>query len=189
MRLAALQEMGEISNHSLEQSILQTQKMIETSVNVVHRYARKLRPAMLDDLGLIPALQSFIKVLPRTKNLEIRFTAFSGIEAMDNIRRTVFYRVGQEALLNIVRHAQAQHVTVRLRKIPQGARLEVHDNGKSFDVDPILASINIQHLGLLGMKERVEMVGGRFSITSSPTKGTTVRADIPFTTTTEDDHQ
>lgn len=184
VRLAALKEAGAHNNRELQRNIALTQRLVEQSVKVVHRYARKLRPAMLDDLGLIPALRSFIKDLPGSKGLRIRFTAFSGVETLDNARRTVLYRVAQEALTNVVRHAHARLVSVRIVKITGGARLDVRDDGKSFPVDRILASQTRTRLGLLGMRERVEMAGGTFSILSSPGKGTTIRAEIPFKTVT-----
>lgn len=154
--------------------------MIEESVTVVHRFARKLRPSMLDDLGLIPALRSSIKKLSHKGDLEIRLTTIPGVEMMNNMRRTVLYRVAQEALANVVRHAQAQSVSVSLQAIPRGIRLEVEDDGVAFDVTQTFLCKDSQRLGLLGMKERVEIVGGRFSIDSAPGKGTTVRADISY---------
>lgn len=180
VRLAALNEVSTINSRSLKQNILQTQKLVEESVDRVHRFARRLRPAMLDDLGLIPALRSYIKELPGRKGLDIRLTAFAEVETLDNIRRTVLYRVAQEALLNVARHAHAHVATVRIQEIRDQVRLEVYDDGKSFHVDRILANENHQRLGLLGMRERVEMVGGKFSIDSGPGRGTTVCAEIPF---------
>lgn len=180
VRLATLKEVSVVGARSLEQSIALTQRLVEQSIKVVHRYARKLRPAMLDDLGLVPSLRSFIKDLPGSKDLSIRFTAFPEVEELDNARRTVLYRIAQEALTNVSRHAQASRVTVRIRKVGESARLDVRDDGKSFAVDSVLASNTGKRLGLVGMRERVEMVGGRFTIVSKPGKGTTVSAEIPF---------
>ncbi|OAM88306.1 sensor histidine kinase [Termitidicoccus mucosus] len=180
VQLAALQESAAINSRSLRQRIAQTQRLVGQSIRIVHRYARELRPAMLDDLGLIPALRSYIKDLPGRKGLLIRFTVFPGVEALNNTRRTVLYRVAQEALTNVARHARARLVTVRVLKIADSVRLEIRDDGRSFQVDRALAAKNNKHLGLIGMRERVEMVGGRFVIKSVPGKGTTVRAEIPF---------
>ncbi|HEX9781738.1 MAG TPA: sensor histidine kinase [Opitutaceae bacterium] len=180
VQLAALTEVAETNSRSLQKRIAQTQRLVEQSVEAVHRYARELRPALLDDLGLIPALRSYIRDLPGRKGLRVRFTAFAGVENLDNTRRTVLYRVVQEALTNVARHAHARLVKVRIHKASQAVRLEVYDDGKSFRVERILSSNTHKRLGLLGMRERVEMVGGTFSIESTPGKGTTVRAEIPF---------
>ncbi len=183
VRLAALKETGVTNKRELQRNITRTQRLVEKSVKVVHRYARKLRPTMLDDLGLIPTLRSFIKDLPGSKGLRIHFTAFPGIEALDNNQRTMLYRVAQEALTNVARHAHAQIAIVRIQKTPEGIRLEVKDDGKSFPVERILTSRTHKRLGLLGMRERIEMAGGKFTVTSVPGKGTTVRAEIPFKST------
>jgi signal transduction histidine kinase len=180
VQLATLRDTAAINSRGLRRRIAQTQRLVEHSVQVVHRYARELRPALLDDLGLIPALRAFVKNLRGRKGLDIRFTAFSGVEALDNPRRTVLYRVAQEALTNVARHAHARLATVRICQIPDAVRLEVRDDGASFPVDRILASKTNKRLGLLGMRERVEMVGGHFAIESAPGQGTTVRAEIPF---------
>jgi len=185
VRLAALREIGVLGHQSLEQSIHQTQQMIEESVDTVHRFARRLRPTMLDDLGLIPALRSLIKDLPQSKELKIEFNSVKKVEAMDNVRRTVFYRVAQEALLNAVQHADAKCVTIELTEIPDGIRLIVYDDGKAFSVDD---PKNHQRIGLIGMKERVEMVRGKFSIDSAPGKGTTVSAELPFLVNLDEDN-
>jgi signal transduction histidine kinase len=92
----------------------------------------------------------------------------------------VLYRVAQEALTNVVRHARARCATVLIRKTSDAVRLEICDDGKSFSVDRMLAAKQGGRLGLLGMRERVEMVGGRFVIESTPGKGTTVSVEIPF---------
>jgi PAS domain S-box-containing protein len=180
VQLATLTGADAIPSGVLRQRISRAQRLVGKSIDVVHRFARELRPAMLDDLGLIPALRAYIRDLPGRKGLRIQFTAFAGIEALDNTRRTMLYRVAQEALINVIRHARARLVTVRIRSIAGIVSLVVQDDGKSFPVDRMLASNTHKRLGLLGMRERVELVGGRFSVTSTPGHGTTVRAEIPF---------
>jgi signal transduction histidine kinase len=92
----------------------------------------------------------------------------------------VLYRVAQEALVNVAKHAQASLVKVRIQKLRGVIRMDVKDNGKSFQVQGVLSTKRNKGLGLLGMRERVEMVGGRFAVASAPGQGTTIRAEIPF---------
>jgi two-component system, NarL family, sensor histidine kinase DegS len=92
----------------------------------------------------------------------------------------VFYRVAQEALTNVARHAEASRVEVSLQNLPGAIRLKIKDNGKSFQVQRVLHPKRNKRLGLIGMRERLEMVGGSFSIESVRGKGTTVRAQIPL---------
>jgi signal transduction histidine kinase len=181
VELSALGKGASVGLRALKEKIARTQRLVENSVDAVHRFARELRPAVLDDLGLIPALTAYSKSLAERKKLRIRMTAFGGVEALGNVKRTVFFRVAQEALTNIARHAQATEVTMSIREISGAIRMEVTDNGRSFDVKKALFSKNPKRLGLVGMKERVEMVGGNLTIESLPGKGTTVRAEIPFT--------
>jgi signal transduction histidine kinase len=94
--------------------------------------------------------------------------------------RTVLFRVAQEALTNVVRHAHATQVKICISKILGAIRMEIGDNGKSFLVEKALSAINPKRLGLVGMKERIEMVGGKLAVESIRGKGTTVCAEIPF---------
>ena len=153
---------------------------MEDAITAVHGFARKLRPAVLDDLGLIPALHAYCKTTAARKKFKIQLTASKAVEALGSAERTVLFRVAQEALTNVARHANANLVRVSLRVIPGAVRMEVSDNGRSFRVRKTLLAGNNKRLGLVGMKERVEMVGGILVIDSMPGKGTTVRAEIPF---------
>jgi signal transduction histidine kinase len=180
VQLAGLKDAAAQHGRSLRRRITQAQRLVGKSVEVVHRYARELRPALLDDLGLIPALRSFIRNMPGRNGLEVRFTAFSTVEAVDSTRRTVLYRVAQEALTNVARHAHAKVATLRISRRGDAVHLVVHDDGKSFEPDRVLNSRSNNRLGLLGMRERVEMVGGTFAIHSTPATGTTVRVEIPL---------
>ncbi len=134
----------------------------------------------LDGLGLVPALRSFVRGLTGRKSLRIRVLPSDPCDALDSARRTVLYRVAQEALINVVRHAKAPQATLAVKVTPAGVTLEVRDNGTAFDVERVLGLTTRKHLGLLGMRERVEMVGGKLAVDSVPGRGTTVRASIPL---------
>jgi signal transduction histidine kinase len=183
VRLAALKAEATVNTKGLQSKISSTQRMVEKSVDIVHRFARELRPTVLDDLGLMPALHSHLKDFTKRTGIHIHFTSFTlgRIKQLDNAGRTVLYRVAQEALTNVVRHAQASQVNVNIQKLRNGLRMEITDNGHGFAVERVLFAKRHQRLGVLGMRERVEMVGGRFSIESTPGQGTTIRAETPFT--------
>jgi len=180
VELTSLGEGASVGLHTLKEKIARTQRLVEKSVKAVHRFARELRPAVLDDLGLIPALHAYSKSLAERKKLKIQMTAFGGVEALGTAKRTVLFRVAQEALTNVARHAHATQVRMSITEISGAIRMEINDNGKSFHVTKTLAANTNKRLGLLGMKERVEMVGGSLAIESKPGQGTTVRAEIPF---------
>lgn len=180
VQLATLKTEAAFNTSGLNRKLTRTQRLVERSVRIVHRFARELRPAVLDDLGLIPALHSYLKGFAKETGLRVSLTAFSGVEALDNARRTVLYRVTQEALTNVAHHAEASRVSVSIEKLRGRLRLEIKDDGKSFDVERALRVRRSKGLGLLGMRERVEMVRGRLTIQSAPGHGTTVQARIPF---------
>ncbi len=180
VRLANLKREAVVNTKGLKGKIAGTQRLVQKSVKIVHRFARRLRPALLDDLGLIAALGSFINGLKERTSLPIALTTFPELQELDVRKRTMFYRVAQEALTNVIRHAEASlaHVTFKNRR--KTVLMEIKDNGKSFNVQYVLLAKGKKHLGVLGMRERVEMVGGTFKIDSSPGHGTLVSAEIPF---------
>lgn len=165
----------------LQARIVRTRRLVASAVDSVHRFARELRPSVLDDLGLIPALLAYCKSLAKRKKFKIHLTAFRGVEKLDPDRRTVLFRVAQEALTNVARHARATGVEITISKLAGAVRMEIIDNGKSFPVRTTLRPKASQRLGIVGMRERLEMVGGQLTIESTPGQGTTVRAEIPWT--------
>lgn len=179
VHLASLSVKARVDVKDLRRKISRTQRLVEKSVDIVHRFARELRPTVLDDLGLIPALQSFIKDFAKRTNIRIKFTAFDGVELLSDTQRIVLYRVAQSALANVHKHANASEAKVSIRKLQASIRMEIHDNGKSFDMERVLFAKRHKRLGLLGSRERVEMVGGIFNVDSAPGKGTTISAEIP----------
>ncbi|HBC88429.1 MAG TPA: hypothetical protein DCZ94_15885 [Lentisphaeria bacterium] len=182
VRLAALKIEATANTGNLKRKISNTQRLVEKSVAAVHRFARELRPAMLDDLGLIPALMAFMKEFGKRTGIQIRFTAKAAdeIKQLNNIKRTVLYRVAQEALTNVTKHAKANQVTVSILVESNAICMTVRDNGKAFDVNHAFNVRRRKGLGILGMRERVEMVGGTFSIESKHGKGTIVHVKIPL---------
>jgi signal transduction histidine kinase len=180
VRLATLKKEAGVNTKGLERSIARTQQLVEQSVNIVHRFARELRPTVLDDLGLIPALHAFMKRYKEETGIHVSLSAFAAVEQVNDDKRTVLYRVAQEALNNAARHAQASRAEVKIQKLDGAICMRIKDNGKGFQTDRVSHVKKNERLGLLGMRERLEMVGGNFTVTSEPGKGTTVLAQVPL---------
>ena len=176
VRLATLKKGAGLNRSHFEQDLEGTQRLVENSVNIVHQFARELRPAVLDDLGLIPALHAFLKDFTARTGVHTHLVAFAGLEQLELDRRTILFRVAQEALTNVARHARASRVEVKMEKLATGVRMKISDNGQAFNVQ----AKGSKRLGLLGMRERLEMVGGRFEIEPVPGQGTTVIAEMPW---------
>lgn len=179
IRLATLKKEAAVNTKGLDRNIARTQRLVEKSVNIVHEFARELRPAVLDDLGLIPALHSFVKLFSKRTRIHVHLKVYAGVEQLNINQRTILYRVAQEALTNVSRHAQAGRVEVDILKLPDCICMTIKDDGASFEVERVLNARGRKRLGLLGMRERLEMVGGRFDVESVPGKGTTITAKIP----------
>jgi PAS domain S-box-containing protein len=180
IQLATLTHQPELDPRALGRKIVRTRRLVEKAVRIVSQFARELRPAALDDLGLTTTLHSLLKEFAKRTGVHAHLTSFAGVERLNSDQRTVLYRVAQSALTNVARHAHATRVEVHIRKAGRAVLLEVQDNGCSFDVDRVLHARQPRRLGLLGMRERVAMVGGRLEVTSAPSRGTTIRACIPL---------
>jgi signal transduction histidine kinase len=144
----------------------------------LHRLAVNLRPASLDHLGLVTALEQFIREFSRQYNINVEFEAVGMQEKRLRIEiETALFRIVQESLTNVVLHAQATRVDVLLSLTNRHVSTIVEDNGVGF-----LPASNLtdEQLGLFGMRERVKMLGGTLTIESSPGKGTTVKAEVPY---------
>jgi len=143
----------------------------------LHRLAVDLRPASLDHLGLVTTLQQFIHEFSRQYNMAVEFETVGIQDHRLPIEiETALFRIVQESLTNVVLHAQAGQVDVLLSQTEKHISLIVEDNGVGFTH---ASTMTEEQLGLFGMRERVEMLGGTFTIESSPGKGTTIKAEVP----------
>jgi len=154
---------------------------LKSTVNAIqqnlHTLAVDLRPASLDHLGLISALEQFIKEFQRQYSLKVEFesTGMQERRLPANIETAIF-RIVQESLTNVIMHAQATRVDVIVSRNDDTVAAIIEDNGIGFF--PSLATDG-EHLGLFGMRERIEMLGGTLAIESEPGQGTTVKAEVP----------
>ena len=146
----------------------------ERTVEAVRHIALSLRPSMLDDLGLVAALEWQAREVGNRTGLDVEVRAEDSAGEMPDAQRTCIYRVTQEALRNCVRHAEASAVRVGLARAAKSVTLEVADNGKGF------RPARTRGLGLLGMEERVTRLGGRMRVQSEPGRGTTVSVELPL---------
>lgn len=182
--LAALSvQLGLLEKHSdkneiLKQRILEIKNITNDLQGNLHKLAVDLRPASLDHLGLVNAIQQHVDEFSRQHNIRIDFETVN----MDKVRlpievETALFRVVQEALTNIGLHARATQVDVLISRNNNHIVTIIEDNGIGFSLPSITVD---QHLGLFGMRERIEMLRGEFTIESRTGKGTTVKAEVPY---------
>jgi PAS domain S-box-containing protein len=154
---------------------------LELLVQQARQLSLELRPPLLDDLGLVPALRWYLDQQAQRTGFHVKFFADPSLERVDVSLETVCFRVAQEALTNIIRHAHAQEVNVELHRTTETLHLVVRDDGIGFDVATAQQRCRQgASLGLLGMLERVALVGGEWDCKSAPGSGTEVHAFLPL---------
>jgi len=181
VHLAVLNQGGADSPANFHRQIARTQMLIKKAVGIVHDFALELRPTMLDDLGLMPALQTYMKQFMADTGIRVSLKAFTKIDQLAIMVRTMLYRIVQESLTNVARHSKASRVVVKIESFAKVIRVTIKDNGDGFQVTDKVRSRKKSRLGLVGMKERAEMIGGSFQVDSAPGGPTTVLVEIPAT--------
>jgi signal transduction histidine kinase len=178
-RRAIARELHDEVGQSLNSALLEAgsgplRTRLEDAVAAVRRIALSLRPSMLDDLGLVPAIEWQARELGNRSGVYIEVTAAKAADELPDPHRTCIFRVVQEALRNAVRHAGAGRARVAIERAPRAIALRVEDDGRGFEPS------RTRGLGLLGMEERVSLLGGSFRVTSEPGRGTVVWAELPL---------
>jgi len=151
--------------------------LLETTISVVRRIASELRPGVLDDLGLVAAIEWQVEQFQLRSGLKCHWTNNATEIELSRERATAVFRILQEILTNVLRHARAANLYVKLRHSQHYFELEVKDDGAGIAESQIM---NTQSLGLLGMKERALLVGGEVRITGKEGSGTTVVVRVPL---------
>ena len=168
--LAALPE----ARPELREQVERMKSVAERSVQSVRNLALLLRPSMLDDLGLVAALEWQGREVSRNSETEVDVQSANVSEDLPDDYKVTIYRLVQEALHNAVRHSGARNAWVRVEQDAGRIRVQVADDGRGFD------ATRTRGLGILGMEERVKRLGGTLAIESQPGRGTTVRAELPL---------
>jgi signal transduction histidine kinase len=156
-------------------AVAELRELVVSTLQDVRRLAVELRPAALDDFGLVPAIERLRDSIEEQSELSVDIQSELGDERLPAEAETALYRIAQEAFTNVQKHAGAHRVAVKLSRRDDAVTLVVHDDGKGFDQ----AGIRDGSLGLVGMRERVALLGGRLSIESSEGAGTMLRAEVP----------
>ena len=165
---------------ALREQIEQTQAIVQAIDKDLDYLAWELRPTALDDLGLAAALANFVQEWNAHFNMRAEFHA-SGLNSHRLSRDTeiMLYRITQEALNNVSKHAQGDYVEVMLERRSEQVVLIIVDNGTGFDLNQVTKDVR-RGMGLINMRERAAFIGGTFEIESQPGQGTTIYIRVPF---------
>jgi len=185
--LIALQQRIQLAQLRLEQpeaqqALGELQRLVEQTIRDLRRVIHDLRPLYLEDLGLVPALEMLAQEIQEQRpGLQVEVVQQGPVRRLDPMQELALYRIVQEALSNMVRHARAAWAQVVLRFEDDKVYLEVRDNGQGFRVPESPAEFAHQgHYGLLGMHERAELMGATLTLHASPGQGTVVRLVLPL---------
>ncbi len=153
-------------------------EQVDATIAAVQGLVAELRPGVLDDLGLVAAIEWQCRDFERRSGIRCLLDSKQEDIPLDSARATAAFRICQEALTNVVRHAGAQEIRVHLDKLDGELLLEIHDDGQGILPEQ---DVDAMSLGLLGMRERASAVGGAFQIVGLPGQGTTVTLRVPCT--------
>ena len=177
LRLRTTVKLLERDGHPAAEEIEELAELVQVSIQDIRRLIHDLRPAALDDFGLVPALREYVARYQEEQDLEVTLALPRIDERLPAPVETTLFRVVQEALANVARHAQAQWVEISLTRDPEGVTLCIADDGRGFD--PQVPRTGA-HLGLWSMHERVEQLGGRFGVDSAPGRGAELTITLPL---------
>lgn len=162
----------------LREELVALQDLVRTSLQDTRKIIFDLRPMALDDLGLAAALKKFVANYKEQYGLPVEYQYFGPQKRLPPAVEVALFRIVQEALNNIYKHAQATSALVKLEVLPARVNLVVRDNGRGFDVAKVFKDPERKGYGLLGIRERVQLLNGELEIISSPGKGTTLTVSI-----------
>ena len=179
LRLSILKKEAKLNLKGFQHKISSTQRLINQSVKRVHRFALELHPTVLDDLGLIPALDSLLKNFTDQTGILTRLTVCDGVEHLPSTQRTIFFRVAQESLTYVASLTKASYVEVEIQKLQDCICMKIMTDGKSVKAISALNRKGVNRIELLRIRERLEMIGGDFEIEFTEDHGILLIARIP----------
>lgn len=182
MNLATvLQDLPATSSPNVQERLQAAKMLTDQTLEQIRELSFNLRPATLDDLGLVPTLRWYIKRYTKRVNIMVDFEVVGLESRLPAAVETAIYRIVQEALTNVTRHAHATTVQLRLLRTHTSVIVQLEDDGCGFDVTNILNRTEAkQGTGLLGMRERVTLLNGMFNIYTEPRRGTRIAIEIPL---------
>ena len=173
--LLGLRAIEDKDSEEIGRSVAELRELVVETLQDVRRLAVELRPKALDDFGLVPALERLAETFAEQTGIRVHLEAALGDARLSADVETAVYRIVQEALTNVIKHAQAGTVSVVLTRKGDRVVVVVEDDGKGFDP----GRTDDARLGLVGMRERIALVDGRVSVESRPGEGTTIAAEVP----------
>ena len=174
----------------LKEKLEATRKLAQQSLANLRMIVYGLRPTILDDLGLVPAIRWYARTNLEEAGIMVEIHANGEVEPLPPQLKSTLFRIAQEAINNIVKHSNANQVEIKLSQREKNIQLEVKDDGEGFDLASVREkALRLQQLGLLGIEERAELAGGDAQLRSVPGGGTKILVRVPFSGTGENQNE
>ncbi|MEG6523459.1 sensor histidine kinase [Desulfotomaculum sp. 1211_IL3151] len=180
MRTDFCSKLLEINPSKVGGELVSLQQLVRQSLQDLRKIIFDLRPMVLDDLGLVPAVKKYLEVFQTQNNLMVDFNFIGTEQRFDPSMEVAVFRIIQEALVNIKKHAQAQKIIIKMELISKRINVSIIDDGCGFCVGSIKPREDGSGYGLLGMKERIQLLKGALMLNSTPGKGTEIRFYLPL---------
>jgi len=178
LRLQAYRKILTKDPQGAEQDLVKVEELVAEAIAEARGIVDDLRPSILDDIGLVPAIEKYIRRVKEDNHISVSFELGRSIPMLSSEVETSVYRIIQEALSNVRKHARATEVRVEVDSLGNRLIAKVTDNGQGFDVEAV--DIEGDNWGLIGMRERAEIIGGSLQIESRIGQGTVVYLEAPI---------
>lgn len=179
MRAEFCLKLLDLDPEKVRDELVALQNLVRLSLTDVRKIIFDLRPMVLDDLGLAPAIKRYITDYKDQHGLQIEFLFFGQERRLDSTIEVALFRIIQESISNIKKHAQAKSAVVKMESLRDKVSIHIKDDGKGFDLEKVTADKCREGYGLIGMKERVQLLEGEMAITTAPGQGTSINISVP----------
>lgn len=180
MRAEYCLKLLDINPGQVREELVALQDLVRLSLVDVRKIIFDLRPMVLDDLGLVPAIKRYLADYKEQNGLQIEFLFFGQQHRLDSSIEVALFRIIQETVNNAKKHALAKNVVVKMEQLTDKVTILIKDNGQGFDLDKVMSDKDGNGYGLVGMRERVQLLEGEMSITTAPDHGTSISILVPL---------
>lgn len=179
LRMEFCEKLMDMEPGKVRGELKEIKEIVRNNLQDVRKIIFDLRPMALDDLGLLPALKRYIQDFREKNDIDTEMTFYGRESRLEPTLEIALFRLMQEALNNVVKHARASSVRVNMEMKPEWVKAVVEDDGKGFDLEKVLANNTGSHFGLISMRERTDLLGGEMNIDTQPGMGTKVSFKVP----------
>lgn len=180
MRAEFCLKLLDMSPEKVRDELISLQNIVRISLMDVRKIIFDLRPMVLDDLGLAPAIKRYISNYKEQYGLQVEFLFFGQQTRLDSSVEVALFRIVQEIVSNIHKHACAKNSVVKIEMLNNRVNIQVRDDGKGFDLEKVMSNKEREGYGLIGMQERVQLLNGDINIVTAPGKGTSISISVPL---------